>query len=260
MSQSPHYSPASLNHAYAAPEIVHQRQRTIENLALSANQKVLDIGCGTGFLTYEIANQVGENGSVYAIDKEPDMVRATKERCEGMQHVNATEGDVTALAFAENRFDAATCTQVLLYVAEIQLAIAEIVRVLKPGGTLAILETDWRTTVMRSSYPAITDKIYRAWDDTVASPNLPAQLNKLLTDAGLIDIYIEAIPLINTEFDPGNFSVSSLNWLSANAYKQGAISKRDSANWRADLESLGQNGAYFFCVNRFLFIAKKPQT
>ncbi len=259
MSQSPHYSAASLNHAYAAPEIVHQRQRTIDNLGLSAEQKVLDIGCGTGFLTFEIANKVGTNGLVCAIDKEADMILATKERCNALQQVEATEGDVTALKFADSIFDAATCTQVLLYVEKINQAIAEMVRVVKPGGTIAILETDWRTTVMQSSFPDITDSIYQAWDNTVSSPNLPVKLNKLLTDAGLVDIYVEAIPLVNTEFDPGNFSVSSLNWLSANAYKQGAITKKESALWREDLENLGHSGAYFFCVNRFLFIAKKPQ-
>ena len=114
MSETPHYSAASLNHAYAAPEIAQQRQRTLDNLTLLNAQKVLDIGCGTGFLTLEIAKRVGEKGLVYAIDKKPEMVSATKERCNTLQQVNVSDGDVTALKFTDNSFDAVTCTQVLL--------------------------------------------------------------------------------------------------------------------------------------------------
>ncbi|MBX2869297.1 MAG: methyltransferase domain-containing protein [Acidiferrobacterales bacterium] len=254
MSQSIHYSPSSLNHAYAAPEIVHQRQRTLDSINLSLGQSVLDVGCGTGFLTASMAELVGKSGAVCAIDKENDMVSATKDRCKSLTQVSSSTGDVTQLSFPDNHFDVVTCTQVLLYVEEVEKAINEMQRVLKPGGKLAILETDWRTTVMYSRYPETTETIYRAWDNTVPSPNLPVRLNKLMTDAGITDINIEAIPLVNTSFDPMNFSVSSLNWLSGNAYKKGAITKEESQKWREDLASLGDTGEYFFCVNRFLFV------
>ena len=49
-------SPEALNRSYIAPEIVRQRQRTIEALDIKSGEKILDIGCGTGFLTCEMAS------------------------------------------------------------------------------------------------------------------------------------------------------------------------------------------------------------
>jgi SAM-dependent methyltransferase len=204
-----------------------------------------------------LAHQVTSSGRVIATDKSTDMVAAASERCASLDQVSAQQGDVTALAHDDASYDAVTCTQVLLYVADVDKAISEMTRVLKPGGKLAILETDWHGTVMNSNYPEITDRIYASWDQAVPSPNLPRRLTGLMRNAGCSDIYAEAIPLLNNEFDPTNFSVSSLDWLSGSAYKQGAITKEESKTWRDDLMALGQNGEYFFCVNRFLFVGNK---
>ena len=257
MADPVQYAPAALNHSYGAPEIVNQRKQTLAALSLAPGQHVLDIGCGTGFLTEMIARHVTASGSVIAMDKSDDMVAATIERCAGISQVSVEQGDVTALRYPEQTFDAVTCTQVLLYVAEIEKAISEMVRVLRPGGKLAVLETDWHGTVMHSAYPDITDRIYASWDRTVASPNLPRRLSSLMKNSGLNNIHATAIPLLNNRFDPANFSVSSLDWLSGNAYKTGAITKQESKIWREDLKRLGERGEYFFCVNRFLFVGDK---
>ena len=257
MTDSIHYSPASLNRSYAAPEIVHQRARTLEALDIQQGEAALDVGCGSGFLSEEFCRRVGDGGRVIAIDKSAEMVDAARARCAGHTEFSAREGNVTLLEFSGQTFDLVACTQVLLYVADVEQAIKEMVRVLKPGGRLAILETDWRTAVMRTSHEDLTRAIYDAWDATVPSPNLPVRLKKLMQNAGIENIHVEGIPLVNTEFDTANFSVGSLDWLSGNAYKQGAISKEESKLWRDDLAALGQNGEYFFCVNRFLFCGSK---
>ena len=250
-------TPASLNNSYGAPEVVNQRRVTLEALSVASGQNVLDVGCGSGFLTYELANLVGDKGKVVAIDKSDAMIEATLKRCAGLDQVSAQTADIGALPFGDNQFDAVTCTQVLLYVENVTKAISELTRVTRTGGRVAILETDWRGAIMHSNHPEISDAIFAAWDRSVPSPNLPGRLSSLMSDAGLGIIHKEAIPLLNTEFDPGNFSVSSLNWLSGNAYKQGSITKEQSAQWRDDLAELGDKGEYFFCVNRFLFVGEK---
>ncbi len=257
MAESIHYSPATLNTSYSAPEIINQRRVTLDALTVQPGQNILDAGCGSGFLTYELANLVGNNGTVMAIDKSEEMIDATMERCTGLGQVTSRIANVKELPFDDNHFDAVTCTQVLLYVGDVAKAIGELSRVTRNGGRVAILETDWRSAIMHSHHPELTDTIFTAWDKTVPSPNLPGRLSRLMHEAGINVTHKEAIPLLNTDFDPGNFSVSSLNWLSGNAYKRGAISKEQSALWRDDLEKLGDQGEYFFCVNRFLFIGSK---
>lgn len=250
-------TPASLNNSYGAPEVVNQRRVTLEALSVEPGQHILDVGCGSGFLTYELAKLVGDQGAVVAVDKSDAMIEATLERCAGMDQVSAQIADIGSLPFEDGQFDAVTCTQVLLYVEDLTKAISELVRVTEAGGSVAILETDWRGAIMHSNHPEISDAIFGAWDKSVPSPNLPGRLSRLMREAGLEVTHSEAIPLLNTEFDPNNFSVSSLNWLSRNAYKQGNISKEQSAEWRDDLANLGEQGEYFFCVNRFLFVGVK---
>jgi len=195
---------------------------------------------------------------VDALDISPEMVDAALERCRGMPQVSVSPGDVTELQKPPGSYDAVTCTQVLLYVADVENALARMVRTLRPGGRLAVLETDWRGVVMNSGYPELTDAVFRAWDDAVPSPNLPVRLHRLMRVAGLEDIRVTAIPLLNTEYDPGLFSVSTLDWMGSNAVRRGAVSREESRKWQDDLESLGREGDYLFCVNRFLFIGRRP--
>ncbi len=257
MTDATHNTPKSLNASYAAAEMINQRRVTIEALKIKPGDKALDIGCGTGFLTLEVARKTGGTGQVCAIDIEQPMVDATLERCAEFDHVSAAIGDVSKLDFSDNTFDLVTCTQVLLYVKDVPQALAEMARVIRPSGQIAVLDTDWRGVVLHSSYPELSDRIYRAWDQVVASPNLPTRLGPLLESAGFSNIAVTPIPLLNTTFDPGNFSVGSLDWMTGNAYKQGAITKQESQLWRDDLAKLGKKGQYFFCVNRFLFVGKK---
>ncbi len=250
-------TPESLNRAYIAPEIVRQRQRIIESLDIQAGEQILDIGCGTGFLTCDMAIAVGHQGSVLGIDPDTRMVESTLKRCRGMDYVRARSGDVCKLPAADDCCDVVTCTQVLLYVAEVKTAIREMHRVLNAGGRIAILETDWRGVVMCGNYPELSRTIIDAWDNTVASPNLPPKLPSLLRSQGFKAVKSEAIPLLNTSYAANSFSVNSIDWLIKNAYRSNAISKQEGKKWRDDLLKLGENGAYFFCLNRFLFTAVK---
>ena len=250
-------SAKSLNQTYAAPEIALQRKKTIEAVNIQAGESILDIGCGTGFLTSDMAPIVTESGQIIAIDPKPTMVKAAKQRCTEYAQVKVRQGNVTSIPSKNNQFDLVTCTQVLLYVEDIDKALSEIYRVLKPGGRAAILETDWQGVVINSNFPELTRTIIDAWDTTVASPNLPTRLTGLLLDKNFHSIHSEAIPLLNSEYLPDTFSANAVKWLPKAAYKRGVISSAQGKLWVEDLEALGKEGNYFFCVNRFLFVAQK---
>ncbi len=249
--------PDHLNRTYIAPEIVTQRQRTLAALDIKTGEQILDIGCGTGFLTHEMALLVGEQGVVDAIDISQPMIDYTLKRCRTLPQVTASVGDVCNLSASDKRYDAVTCTQVLLYVENTSQALREMYRVLQPGGRIAVIETDWRGVVMSGNYPDLTEKIMRSWDRTAANPNLPPRIPHLLKQQGFVAIKTEAIPLLNTSFSTVSFSVNSLEWLCKYAYKQNMITREEGQKWITDHEQMGQEGSYFFCLNRFLFTAVK---
>jgi SAM-dependent methyltransferase len=91
--------------------------------------RVLEVGCGVGELSARIRD--GITRDVVAVDISPRMVELTRAR-----GVDALVGDVCALPFADTSFDCATANWILYHVADIDVALAELARVLRPGGTL----------------------------------------------------------------------------------------------------------------------------
>lgn len=246
-----------IERSYITPEVALQRVRTIEGLALKGGESVLDAGCGTGFLAREMAITTGPQGRIVGVDNSADMLKMAKERCRDLEQVDFTEASLTKLPQQSNSFDAVSCVQVLLYVEEVTKALAEMKRVLKPGGRIAVLDTDWRGTVLNSSDPKLSRRMLTAWDAAVPSPNLPLRLGPLLTDQGFSAIRVEAIPILNTSYAPDNFAVGALEWIAHYALEQGAVTADEAEYWLADLKELGSKGEFFFCVNRFLFTAVK---
>jgi arsenite methyltransferase len=246
-----------IERSYITPEMTLQRIRTLEGLSLQSGEHVLDAGCGTGFLAQELAMIVGPTGRVVGVDNSQDMLELATQRCQGLPQVELKKGFVEELPEQADSFDAVTSVQVLLYVNDVPKALSEIHRVLKPGGRIALLDTDWRGTVLNSSDEALTRRMLTAWDNAVPSPNLPVHLAPLLRRQGFTATRVDAIPIINTSYTPDNFAVGALEWIANYAEKQGAVSPKESSHWLADLKSLGENGEFFFCVNRFLFTAVK---
>jgi arsenite methyltransferase len=242
---------------YITPEMAYQRVRTLEGLSLRPGEHVLDAGCGTGLLTQEIAIAVGPNGRVVGIDNSLDMIGTARKRCKGLSQVQLKKGTVEVLPEKENSFNAVSCVQVLLYVPEVTRALGELHRVLKRGGRIVILETDWRGVVLNSTDEELSRRMFAAWNDVVPSPKLPVQLGPLLRTQGFTAIRVEPIPILNTSYRPDNFSVDTLNWVAHYAQEQGAVTEEEAATWLTDLFRLGEKGEFFFCVNRFLFTAVK---
>ena len=245
-----------LEKSYQLPEIVRQRQHTLNRLSVKRGEQILDVGCGVGFLSYEIALQTGDSGRVSGIDQNSEMIRHANKRCESLRNTEFSEANAEDLPFPEESFDAACCTQVLLYVNDVAQVLSGIRRVLKPAGRIIIVETDWRGVVLNSDYDSITRKIFSAWDAAVPSPNLPVRLGQLLVDNGFCNVDVEPIPILNTEYTPSQFSHGMMNWITRNALKKGVITKEQSQKWLDDLDEKGKSGNYFFCVNRFLFSAQ----
>ena len=240
---------------YLDPEVVRQRLRTLEALSLQAGEHVLDVGCGTGLLTHDMALEVGPAGRVVGVDNSPDMLQLAERRCAHLPQVNLKEGTAENLSEGDQSVHAIACVQLLLYVPDVLTALTEMHRVLKPGGRIAVVETDWRGTVLNSADQALTGRMMAAWDDAVPSPNLPVRLGLLLREHGFGAIRVEAIPLLNTSYAPGNFSIGAAEWAARSAREQGVVTEDEATAWLEDLRRLGSEGAYFFCVNRFLFSA-----
>ncbi|MCP4876882.1 MAG: methyltransferase domain-containing protein [Gammaproteobacteria bacterium] len=246
-----------LERSYQTPEIVNQRLRTLTALAPKSGESIVDVGCGTGLLLEQEARAVGSAGRAEGLDFSDAMLAYARKRCVGLEQVGLQQGSAETLPFADAEFDALSCTQTLLYVKDMDQALREFYRVLKPHGRVAIIETDWSGAIINSHDPEISQRIFSAWGGAVVNPNLPRQLRPILAQIGFSTVRVEAVPLLNASYSEHSFSANMLENLAATAEKQSFISSEESKSWLQGIENLIQQDEYFFCVNRFLFTAVK---
>ena len=131
-----------LNHVLSAGMDRGWRDRAVDALALPANAKVLDLCTGTGDLAIATVHRAA-GATVVGIDFAGEMLRLAqaKMRNESLGgRIRLVRGDATSIPLADRSCDAATIAFGIRNVAEPQRALAELARVLKPGGRLAILE------------------------------------------------------------------------------------------------------------------------
>lgn len=236
---------------YLTPDVVVQRERVLTAVALNAGESVVDLGCGPGLLALDMLERIGVHGTLEAIDLSGSMVALAQRRCAAWSNAHFQAGDVTALPFADASFDAAVCIQVFEYVPDVDLALRELRRVLRPGGRAAVMDTDWESCVWHSSDPQRMRDVIDAWDSHCAHPRLPRTLARRAQAAGLAVERVAVVPLVNTSFDPHTYSAGMIKVLARHA--TGALGEARARAWAADLETLGAGGDYFFSLNRYLF-------
>ena len=131
-------------------DLVVRRGTVLEALNLRTSERVLEVGCGGGYLTYEAARFVGPTGRVCAIDISPDQIAAAQQRGAEFGWVECGTADIASPPYGDAEFDAVFAVQVLEYITDLDAALRQIHRMLRPGGGLVIVATDWSSAVWHS--------------------------------------------------------------------------------------------------------------
>ncbi|HKR52255.1 MAG TPA: methyltransferase domain-containing protein [Pseudonocardiaceae bacterium] len=126
------------------------RWRTVHNSAayliphLRPGQRVLDVGCGPGTITIDLARLVAP-GSVMGIDNEPAPLRPARADAQrqAANNVSFDVGNVYQLDYPDSTFDIVHAHQVLQHLAEPVAALAEMRRICRPGGYVAVRDADY---------------------------------------------------------------------------------------------------------------------
>lgn len=114
--------------------------RTVERLDIPAGARVLDVASGPGVSTVAAAEVVGPDGRVVALDSARQMLQMVGERAEarGLKNVEVELGDMAKLDFDPGSFDAVISVLGIFFVPDIPALLSNLMRLLKPGGQLAI--------------------------------------------------------------------------------------------------------------------------
>jgi ubiquinone/menaquinone biosynthesis C-methylase UbiE len=117
-------------------------QALVRASRVGPGQRVLDVGCGTGYFARMLADAVGPTGQVVGVDAAPEMVEYARRHAPHTSSCEFQVGTAEALAFPEAQFDAVVSSLFLHHLPQSlhSVAIAEMLRVLKPGGTLLVAD------------------------------------------------------------------------------------------------------------------------
>jgi ubiquinone/menaquinone biosynthesis C-methylase UbiE len=161
-------------------------QKVVHALAIEEGMYVADLGCGTGHLAQALAEQVGEEGIVFAVDRDDEQVSAVRgmTRGSGYRNVRCIRADIivdNVPELEQNPCDVIFVSNLFYVITQRQQAISKIIRFIKPDGRVAVIE----------------------WD---ATPSLfgPPPSKRVARDS-LINMFSDAGFVVGQDFDAGMY-------------------------------------------------------
>ncbi len=196
---------------------------------LKPGLRVLDFGSGPGTISVGLAKAVEPDGELHGVDMEESQVELANYFAKEGGHENATfqVGDAIDLPFEDGFFDVAHCHNVLMHIPDTQAVLAEVKRVLKPGGIIASREMICASSfshpdfgVLRKSWDMFEDLL--AADD--AHPQMGKDLKTFFLEAGFTAIWASASFDIYTGPEDAEFIYGvAQNWFLAPEITDAAI-------------------------------------
>jgi SAM-dependent methyltransferase len=152
---------------------------------------VLDIGCGCGATTVELAEAVGSQGRIFAIDVSEPMLGRARERLSAYPHVELALADASVYAF-QSFADLAISRFGVMFFADPTAAFANVIRALKPGGQLVFAcwrkleENPWMQVPLHAAYNAGVPRVERPGPEDPGPFSFadPERVTRILSGAG----------------------------------------------------------------------------
>jgi ubiquinone/menaquinone biosynthesis C-methylase UbiE len=236
-----------------APSEIAARARFLECLDLRPGSRVLDVGAGTGVLTLDIAARVAPDGGVVALDNSPELlallVEAARER--GVAElIKIRAANAREMPFVDGGFDCAICHWLLLHVDLPRGVVCEMVRVVRPGGTVMCVEVDWETAIVHPGDRDLTRRILHASCDRHVDGWSGRRLVPWLRAAGLEQV--ECLPIVDVEAgQDGDTWPSFLEERAGIAVECGAATEEEARSWWREIDAARRAGIAFFSLTQF---------
>jgi ubiquinone/menaquinone biosynthesis C-methylase UbiE len=242
---------------YRSGDAARRRAAVLAALRPRPGERALDVGTGPGYVARELADAVGSDGGVLAIDTSEPMLALARARCADAPWVRLESGDAAALPAPDRAFDAAVSVQVYEYLDAVDDALVELHRVLRPGGRAVIVASDWTSLVWHAGDVARMRHVLDAFTEHCPQQELPRTLEPRLRDAGFVVATREVLPQFNPVWDPASFSGGLSTLVAAFVVGRRGVTAEEAADWREGLARAGAEGRYFFCLNQYLFVATR---
>lgn len=228
----------------------------LERLEPGPGERALDVGCGTGEDVRVLATMVSPHGEARGVEPDAGLRLEAQHRAAvvGVE-VLVDDGDAHELPYDDASFDLVRCERVFQHLHDPERAAAEIARVLRPGGRVTVIDTDWGATVLYPDDLQVVRRMLASFTDGLPNGRSGRRLRALLTEAGLQVDDMHATTWVER---PENWLHTPLLFMPSAAADAAILTPDEAERLRDQIASAAEAGTLHFSLTMFGAYARRP--
>jgi ubiquinone/menaquinone biosynthesis C-methylase UbiE len=237
-----------------------------QQLSLHDGQRLLDVGCGLGDAALALAADLGVEGEVVGVDASAEMIAGARSRARAARcRTRFVVGDARALEEPDDSFDNVRSERTLQWLTSPEAAVAEMARVLRPGGLVSLVDTDWSTLEIDVGDNDLATRVREAMRTERGRPsNVGRRLADLVQDFDFILVAQTMATQHWNAWDPdespapeGCFSMASL---ADDLVDRGQLEVGEREWFVSTIHTAARYGRFSMALKMFAVVAAAPTT
>ncbi len=244
---------AYLERVAAHPVARAYKEATLTGLSLAPGMAVADVGCGAGIDLPALSGLVGLDGRVIGVNLSAELVAAARRRTEAFGNVEAVAADAHGLPFADDELDAARVDRVLLHVEHPEVVVAELVRVVRPGGRIVLSEGDWGMLVVAPGEADLTRRLFDPRASGIRHPFVGRHLAALIATATSEVLSVDPATVALRSLDEAD-ALLQLRAMADGAVALGRVDAIERERWLASAGEASAGGGFLAALTGFIVV------